>query len=301
MFLRSIRVAAVTACFALVAASASAQTKLEYKYKKGDALVYEMVQNMNMNQNVAGNEIATKMTQTMEIEQTVLDVTNDGAKIRNRFRRMKMEMDAPAPIGRVVVDSEAKEDSDVPGIGKILSDVVRSMAKVEFVTTMTPDGDVKDVEISEEVAKVFRELPGGGQLGNFGSKDGLKEMMMQSGIVFPNEAMPVGHRWERKASISSPIGKMTTTMKYVYKGKDGNTERVDYTTDVSNQADPKKAAGPMVTINSQKGSGSVFFDPAAGRLQELRLNQTMEMSIGVMGLNVTSNVDQNITMKLKTK
>jgi hypothetical protein len=288
---------------ALTVAGADAQTTLRLKYKKGDVNAYEMTQSMKMAQNVQGMDIDTTIKQTMELETKVEDVLDNGnAKVVTKFKRVRMELEAPAPVGKVVLDSKDDQLPDNP-VAKIMGGMIKTLAKVEFAATMTPRGETVDFKLPAELIQEFRNMPGGAQLGDMFSEEGLKNMMSQSGIILPEAPVQKGATWTQKVNTKLPFGKMAAEMKYTYQGTEtvgGKTlQKITFIPDAKIDADP--AAPVSVKVESQKGSGTILFDNDAGRLQETTLQQVMEMTVGVMNLNIAQKLDQTVSMKLKTK
>jgi hypothetical protein len=287
---------------ALTVAGADAQTTLRLKYKKGDVNVYEMIQSMKMVQNVQGMDIDTTVKQSMELETKIEDVLGNGnAKVITKLKRVRMELEAP-PVGKVVIDSNDDQLPDNP-IAKVMGGMIKTLAKVEFSATMTPRGETVDFKLPAELVQEFRNMPGGAQLGDMFSEEGLKNMMSQSGIVLPEGPVSKGSTWTQKVNTKLPFGKMTAEMKYTFQGTEtvgGKTlQKISFIPDAKIDADP--AATINVKVESQKGSGTILFDNDNGRVQETTLQQVMEMTVGVMNLNIAQKLDQNVSMKLKTK
>src|SRR5258708_1807184 len=81
---------------ALPSASAQAQTTLRYKFKEGDKLNYVMEQKQEMAMSFMGNDINTKINQTMDMTWKIGAVDKDGsAKMTQTIDRIRMTMDSP--------------------------------------------------------------------------------------------------------------------------------------------------------------------------------------------------------------
>ena len=286
-----------------VASTAPAQTTLRYKYAKGDSNTYELTQNMKMAQNVGGNNIGTTMKQTMVMTTTVQEILPNGnAKVETKFDHVRMEMDMPG-LGNVVLDSKDENPGAGNPIGAVMGGMIKTLAKVQFVATMTPLGETVDFKMPKELIDEFKAMPGGAQMGDMFSEQGIKNMMGASGLVLPKNPINKGEGWNQKVSTKMPMGKMDADMKYTFQGSDTSAgkslEKFGFVPNVKIAADENAAVN--IQLDSQKGEGTVLFDNAAGRVVEFNLNQVMEMTITVQNMNITSTIDQKTSMKLKTK
>jgi hypothetical protein len=278
---------------------APAQTTLRFKFAKGQVHNYEMVQDMKIAQDVAGNKVETELKQTIELSQTVDDVLDDGsAKVTTKFTRAKMDIKGPFAV---TLDSANLKAADDNLIAKMMSGVVKTLSKVEFTATQKANGEMTDMKVPEAVLKEFRASPIGALAGDLFSDESLKQMMTQGGIVLPKEAVAADATWTQKVSNKVPAGKMTGELKYTYRGPetiDGKTfQKITYVPTYAVDPDAK-AAVPM-KLKGQKGNGTILFDNEQGRLHELVLDNTMEMSMAIANLNQESTIVQKVTMKLK--
>src|SRR5947209_537839 len=99
------RMLLAAAILGLAAVPAQAQVTLRYKFKEGEQLHYEMQQNMDMKMNIAGNDIAMKMHQQMDMTWKIAKVDADGkAQLAQRIDSIRMTMDTP--MGKVEYDSK---------------------------------------------------------------------------------------------------------------------------------------------------------------------------------------------------
>jgi hypothetical protein len=94
---------------------------------------------------------------------------------------------------------------------------------------------------------------------------------------------------------------MTGDLKYTYQGTetvDGKTlQKITY---VPNFAiDPDANAAVPIKLKGQKGMGTILFDNDVGRLHDLVLDSTMEMSVAVANFNTDQSINQKVTMKLR--
>ena len=284
---------------AAVASTANAQTTLRYQFKEGDKLQYTIDQKMKMAMKLMDQNIDTKMNMFMDMTWNVLKVDKDGnAQVQIKVPFVKVTMDGPT--GLVEADSNSKQELDDP-IGKIVTQMAKAMATMEVSGTMLPTGEIKDAKVSEETLKALKNLPGADKMGDMLNSESFKAMV--SSIIFPTEAISTGKTWTNKTENKTPFGKTSTQNTFTYEGttdKDGATlQKIAVKPAIKIEADPN--AKIKIEIKDAKGSGTVLFDNKTGRLVESVTNQTTEMQIGAMGLNLSQTIDQTTTIRLKKK
>lgn len=292
------RIAVAALALLWCAGSVDAQTKLRFQFKEGDKIQYQLDQKMKMAMNVAGKEFGIDMTQNMDMGWIVGKVAADGtAEIKIKFGQAKMAMDGPT--GKVQVDSASTEEPNDP-VGKILHQVAKAIGGLEFDCKIDSIGEVKDAKIPAKALETLQSLPGGEQMGDLFSEEGLKRLI-QGGMILPKEEVSKGKSWSQKVNMKMPFGKMTGDIQFTYEGsveKGGqHLEKIAMKPKIKIDADP--AAQLPVKINSQEGKGVALFDNVAGRLVEVTQDQVMEMSIEANGMNLTQRITQNTIVRLK--
>jgi hypothetical protein len=147
--------------------SAAAQTKLRWKFKKGESLNYTMTQSMNF----MGQDIQTKMKLVIEMSWTVGELASNGsAKMKQKFTRIKFKMTLPPPVNQTI-EYDSK-DGKAPGglLGKILGGTFAALVGAETRLTIDPQGNISDYKFPEEVLKKLKQNPGVASMGGAFSK-----------------------------------------------------------------------------------------------------------------------------------
>jgi hypothetical protein len=286
---------------ALLAGPGLAQTTLRYKFKQGDKLDYAMDQDMKMSMNVGGMDIDMKMVQQMDMTWDVQKVDDQGnARIQLKMGRVKMAMKG-GPMGDVEIDSkDEKQPEDV--LGKVFAQIVTAMADMQMTFTMTPAGEMKDVEMSEKALKAFKNLPGADKLGgDLFSPEGMKRMV-QGNMSLPKDPVKKGDTWAQKTDVKMPFGKTTGDIKYTYEGpadKDGKAvEKIAMVPEMKIEPDPN--APFKLTMKNQQGKGTIYFDNQAGRMHAMANETTMDMAIEVANMTINQRIVQNTSLRLKS-
>ena len=281
---------------------ARAQNPLVYKFKKGDRNTYEVVQEIKMTQTIGAQVIGTEMKQSFVMALIVDEAQADGsAKVTNKIEHYKLDMTAPG-VGNVVFDSKDDNPGGDSPLAPILGKLVKVMGRIEFGATMSSRGESSDIKIPKELVEEMKNLPGAAQFGDMFSEQGLKNLSAQSGVIFPISPVKKGEDWPHKVSIKTPFGAMNTEFKYTYHGPVSTRDPLEKITFVSNTSVEAAAnAQVVISIDSQKGEGTVLFDGVAGRVQQTELKQEMDMTVTVQNNVIAQRMEQKLTMRLKTK
>lgn len=278
--------------------SVQAQTTLRYKFTEDDKFGYVLDQKMKMSTNIMGKDIEVHINQSMDMAWQVLKVKASGAaEVKLIFAGVKMAMDGP--MGKIEVDSKNPKALDDP-VGKVLSQVVSTIAEMEMTFMMETTGEIKDVKIPDKVKNSLKNLPGGEAMGDLFSDEGLKKMA-QGGIVLPKEAVSKGKSWTVKTDMKLPMGRVKGDIQFTYEDsveKDGlKLDKIALKPNITIEGAPD--APFQLKFKGQEGKGYVYFDNAAGRMVEVNSSQTMEMTVEANNMNILQKIEQNTTMKLR--
>jgi hypothetical protein len=293
------------------ATSAKAAEALRWKFKVGEKLDYDMVQEMSMSQ--SGPQIPqmnTTMRQEMNMTWDVLGVDDKSgeAVIKQKFDRVKMKM--TTPLGGFEYDSKSEEAPT--GLGAMIAPMYKAMTEGEFEITMTSRGEVRDVKIPEQVITALKNSPNAAQMGDIASAEGFKKMISQGALVLPKDPPKKGDTWSTKVAMKNQAGNQTVETTYRYEGsKDikGTMFAVikpELKMEFDNKPETAKEGQPQqppqqqqmqMKIKEQSSDGEVLFNIPAGRLQSttLKQNVTIEATVGG-GQPVQQKIDQKINV-----
>jgi hypothetical protein len=295
----------------IVASSAFADEALRWKFKVGEKLDYDMVQEMQMA--ISGAPfpmpLKTDMRQEMNMRWDVLGVDDKSgeAVIRQKFERVKMKMNSP--LGAFEYDSKSEEAPT--GQGALIAQMYKAMTEGEFEITMTSRGEIKAVKIPEQVLTALKNSPGAAQMGDVASAEGFKKMMSQGALVLPKDPPKKGDSWSTKVDMKNPaVGKQTVETTYRYEGTKnikGKTfamikpelkmsfEKAAAPASGQPQQPPEQQS-PQAKIKEQNSDGEVLFNISAGRLQSTSLNQHVTIEANAGGQPIEQKIDQKINV-----
>lgn len=242
---------------------------LRFNFKQGAVANQVMTQDMTMNIDMAGQEIATKMTMNMFQTYTIKSVKGNKAEIEQKITRVKAKADSP--MMQVDYDS-SKKDSD-PGMLEGLADLVGQ----KTMLTLDDRGKTSDVKIPDDMK-------------NAGGVN-MEEMLSQIVTSMPEQPIAIGETWTVKQDL--PLGQMgDTPAEVTYKLVSVNEKLVVLEQALKINLDDMKAPGGM-EVKSVKANGKITLDRATGLPKTSTLNMQMEMGsqMGAM------KMDMVLTMK----
>jgi hypothetical protein len=237
------------------------------------------------------NGQSAKIHQEMTMVWDIIETTEDGAKIRQKFDRVQTKLETPE--GTLEYDSA----SDQPPVGQAaaLAPLYKALIDAEFELTMTPRGEIKDVKIPDKLLETLKISPNAAALGDLTTPEGFKKTMSQTALVLPEDMPQPGEETTTRTESNDPSGaKQIVETTYRYEG----TKQVDGVTCAVFLSNMKISyeGNNSPKINAQDSSGETLFNTGAGRMHSSKLDQkmTIEQAAGVQ-----TTIDQSITFELK--
>jgi hypothetical protein len=154
-----------------------------------------MTQNMTISSTGGpGGPQNVTMNQDLKMTWDIQDVTKEGnAIIQQKIESVKMKMALPPPVGAIEYDSTSEKPPAGPAA--MLAPMYGAMMKGAFTITMTPQGEIKDVKIPEEIVAALKNSPGAAAMGDMASPEGFKKMIKQGSLKLPDDAPTEGKEW----------------------------------------------------------------------------------------------------------
>ena len=282
---------------AFVTSPMLAQETLRWKLEVGDKLQYDTKQDMSMS--ITGTplgEITLKTNQQMDMTWEVLETNEEGdAVIRQKVERVRVSMAGPMGQG-VDYDSDATEP---PAAGAA---VFEAMKKGDFQFTLTPRGELKDVQVSDEVLRAFKNSPQAAQMGDQITAEGIQKILMQDVIVLPEKALSDGDTWTAKSEVTIPsVGKQTLDTTYKFE----STKEVEGKNHAVITADRKVSFAQadnvalQMEIKEQSSEGESLFNIEDGRLGSMNLKHHLTMNATAAGQTIVQELDQTSEVEVK--
>jgi hypothetical protein len=272
---------------------------LRWKFKPGETLRYTMVQETTQGMKAMGQEFKTNLNQTVNLHWSVKSVSSDGvAELGQTIDRVRTKVDGPGAAFEF--DSQAEKVPEGP-IAAMLAPLLKSLVNAEFNFKMNARGELSDVRIPAKLLDSLKNAGPNAAAGGMFSEEGLKNLISQSSLALPEEALEPGKNWNNQSRVTLPmIGTMIMDKTYTFRGpakSDAGLFQIDLTTKVS--LEPAADSNVVVKISSQKGSGEFSFDPKAGRVVASKVNDQLQMSLQFQGQNLEQTTNTVTTMTLE--
>jgi hypothetical protein len=282
----------------LFASAATAAEPLRWKLTAGEKLNYNVTQDMTMNMNAGpAGQMVTTMQQAFEMTWDVRQVGDDGAAIiQQSVDRIKMSMNAP--MGQSF-DYDSTAEGPPEGMAAMIAPMYDAMTNGKFVFTMTPRGEISDVNVPPEVLEAIKNSPGAAAMGEMATADGIQKMLMQGSLVLPEDSPVEGESWSNSATMNNPMtGKQTVETSYKFEGmKDVDGVKMA----VFRPAIKMGFEGNetmQLKVTEQTSDGEVLFNQDAGRLDSTTLQQTTKIDMTIAGQTMQQQIDQLIEVQV---
>jgi hypothetical protein len=270
---------------------------LRYKLAKGATLIYKSGQEMKQTQTINGNKIENSTTHEAVSTRNVEDVNQEGKatlKTKAVQRKVKAEFGL---AGKYEFDSKSTERDTSSMIGAAVTPVLERLTGSEYEVQVNPRGEVVEVKgYAELVADLIKDNPLGSQFAGGGAA-GAKLAEQDAFPVLSAEAVKPGDQWERPFELElAGLGKAKGKVVCVFEGYDKvgerKTVRIGITTDLSVDLDLDMGGAKVTgTISTTRSSGTVQFDPEAGRLISSKNNISMSGQLTVVAGGMTITID----------
>lgn len=269
--------------------SAPAQDRLKWNLQSGEKLNYTIVQKMTSSTTIGDESVKSKYDQTIDMSWNVLsNAANGDIVLAQVFDRVRLQMEGQ-PAGKVQFDTSSPTPSDNP-IAKALSDVFGNIVRQPFQVRMRSTGDIADVQIPE---KLLAAIEKSGAV----ERNMISDMMKQSAVMLPPQAVQPGSKWNSVQEIQMPFGtmKISSTMTYHKKDEEGNAV-LGVIPVVEIQ--PREGVAARMALTGSSGRGVVIFDVARGRVKQTQLEVTLNLTLDVNGQKLPQTVSSVTSMTL---
>ncbi len=277
---------------------------LKWKFEKDRPFYQEITTTTEQAMKVMGTDVTQNQQQTFYFSWTPKEQHKDGSWVLTRkIEAVKMDME----IGGNRIKYDSTKDI---GRANPLGDFFKALVGSEFEMKISPEMKVGEIKGRDDfINKLIKANPQMEPLlKQILGEDALKQMAEPAFVALPNMPVKKGQSWEPKPTTLNmgPIGSYETTYKYTYDGTQGQLDKIKVQSTLKYRA-PAADDGNLpfkiktADIKSEKGSGTILFDRAKGRIIcfELNLKLVGKMTIDIGG-HVTE-VDLSQTQKTTVK
>ena len=294
--IRWVCLAALVGGLGLVESAHAAPTTLRWKFKAGEVLRYESAQTtVSRFKQPDGPEVTQTLTLTLDLTWKVKEVDPQGvASLTQTIDRIRTT--ATMPFGKFSFDSKENGDASSPA-----GPIFKMLTGAEFLFKMNPKGELSDIQLSEKLVNSLRtdkDTPGA--QGQF-SEAGLKNMLVQMGLVFADEALDTGKTWNRKLAIPAGPGGETRDIEqlYTYTGPETSGKPLEVVTMATTFQPVAPDPNVPVKIKSQEATGRYLFDNESGRISTSTVTEKVDLTGEVQGATITQSNETTTVLTLQ--
>lgn len=280
---------------ASVAAAAPEKAAPRYRFKQGEKLAYVVEATTKIETTGYGRTNTATMTQLIDLTWEVGAVDAEGkAAITQTIDRIRFK--AVTPRESAAYDTQGGAEPADPHVKRI-ADRLNAVVGGRIRADLDARGGLADIRlIGRAGAGQANSADSWGDLGSPASEAGFRRLIGQLIPALPDAAPPAGGSWWARTTETLADGKATTERRYTF---DGTEERGGRTVDkLSLTLARQTEDGTGEKRGGTTGTGTVFFDPAAGRLIESSLTHTREVDVSADDGKLTRKVTETIALKL---
>ncbi|HKI33990.1 MAG TPA: hypothetical protein VKA46_19210 [Gemmataceae bacterium] len=280
----------------LIASLAGAEGEpLRYRFKEGEKLRYVTEVKTTVELQGLGEPEKFDTVQVCEATWEVTKVDKDGrAAVTATMDRLRLTLDSPI-FGKMEYDTKGGKEPDEEFF-KRMAGTLKALAGGQVMLTIDPQGQVSDINLSDQVTKVVNGRPGPNA--DALSHDLLRGLTGEL-LPLPKGETKKGESWRSKCELTSPLGKVAVESKFTDEGsaERGGRRVQKVSIKETGTIDPKTVPeGEKATLGDSVGTAS--FDRTAGRLLERKETETLETERKLGDKTVTKKFKIVRTMKL---
>ena len=249
---------------------------LEWKFVPGETQDYRLTQTARLDSGVENAAtLIADIVQQIDFTWKVIEVNADGAATIS-IKVKSFSLTANGPGGQeVAYDSSSSEEP--LGYAAMLLPIGRRLSEEEVRLSMTPEGEVKILELPADLAEAVKSVPGGKLFAKDGGALSFESMArLGAPLTLPSKEIKEGTTWTDTSDIDvPPLGKAAAVFTYLVKQvQEDKPVVIDQEMSLSFESDEKDS---MPLLRDQASSGEVQFDAAAGRPGQSSLKYQVEL------------------------
>lgn len=280
-------------CLSLSLISAAQTYDLKLNLSKGQHYKQTMSMNMDMTENISGQEINITTNMQFEFDQEVKSITKKGDFVlESSYSHIIISADAMGQ--QTSFDSQVK-DTTGNEMAKAYSKTFGQIIGKKFEVTISPKGRVLDI-------KGFKEILS--SLENSSSDPTTKKLIestfdekkMTSNFessyrLFPEKPIKIGDTWTQKNTVESVVPIEINT-GYKLKEVNNGIAKITSTGDIKMKSDDVEVSGMKMKIDiAGKYDGAYDMDVSTGISNKTVINMPVNGTMSVMGMEVPVTIN----------
>lgn len=277
----------------LASADGRADEPLRWKFAVGDEFTTRVELIMRLKLDHSSGSLATEAREELELIWQVRNVTLTGDAVLvgkcNRVRARLQDKNGE----ELQFDSSAGEPAS--GLAAMLAPTYEAMMDGEYRLTVSPRGQVSQVQISPEVEQAIRTAPGVESSGADAAVDAFRATLTEWIVPLPDEPPPEGKTWSTRSPAAIPgLAGGEVVTEYEYAGTRELDHRTYAVIRVALQLKLADGAEPTAIVKDEQSGGEAMFDAAAGRLRWMRVEHRATLELALEGQAHIGTIDQVI-------
>lgn len=279
------------------------ESKIAWKFKKGDSFQVQLVQESSTRTRVDQRETVINSDNTMVFDWKVTDVDDKGnATIEQSLKSIKLSVADPAVPAQAVRYDTSGENEDISKVSKKLLEQIRPLVGLKFNVTMDQRGQILAVELPDETKDTLNQLPETLRLRTLFSDQGLKDLLGASAVVLPEGKLKADDSWTEKELVPTPFGNFQRVRNYAYRGVRKIDDRSFGEFELSSTMEPANTNDQQDsdagTLDSYQGSGKLVFDIEQGYFTSSVSSNTARTKTSYREKQINSEVTNRIEMTI---
>ena len=271
-----------------------AAERLRWKMEAGDRFAVES----NHSTKLLSDNVEIPHDTKLWFTWTVDRVEKDGTfHLTQTIDRVAVMIGLP---GQDKLNYDSSKDEEAEGLLQTVSTMMKPLVGVKLHQKMNDRGKILELAVPDKALAGIQNNPlTKGMLPN----DSVKNVFSDIFPEFPEAAVNEGDDWNTDKESRSPLGNMSLSSTFTYRGQknlDGRQlDLVEVSTDLTLIKDPQAAPGANLDIREQESTGTIHFDNQAGYLVDLCIHQKITIDLVVFGQPITQKIEttQQLTMQ----
>jgi len=289
--------AAVGVCL-LVATHGHAAEALRWKFAAGDAFETSISHEMQLDLDGPSGKLTTTAREELDMTWRVRGATLTGdAVLAGKCDRVRASL---TDADREGLEFDSAVEEATAGLAAMIAPMYEAMNDGEYQVTVSPRGEVREVQLPPDFEQTIRTAPGAESTGQDAAVDALRAVVTRWIVELPADPPTVGQTWSTRTPVHIPAAKSAAVIsEYRYDGTrevDGRTCAVilvDWKLDV--QADE----GAATSVEDQQTKGEVLFDAGTGRLRAMSIDHRATLEIGRAGQVMRGTIAQRVAVQVR--
>lgn len=276
----------------LVAATqATAAEPLAWNWAVGDEQRYLLSHEVVLSTDAGeSGSVGSRLSQSTLMTWSVQSVAPNGdAVLACTTERVVMRLEDGVQR-EFIYDSDSQEPPT--GLATLIGPVFDAMVAEPFTFTMRPNGEVTDLQVQDELAKVIDRSPAGSL-----TPDRLLRGIEQALVVFPDGPIDPGQEWQRQSTdADQPAAPLVVATTARYVGPQSDEQPGVESFDVRQQVSAAAESSQEVEYTTRLSEGRLLFARETGRLMQSLRKLVVEAKVSEP-FESTSVIEQTTSLQ----